>query len=742
MMASRRREPPPMAISTLPSFPSLALEYSPASCCHRPESGCPLREKRRFDFYHRANLMVCRIISSARDRVSECIRRGRGSIDYMLSAGEEVLSCIEDVERDYNIDRNRVSLSGSSMGGTGTWVIGTQHADVFSGLAPLAGNADSRAWEKAWGWTSPGIGSLGEVKAAVAYSADPVHRIENLLNLPVFNVQGSDDRVVPVAHSRNVMHRLWELPKGYSVDYREPQGAGHGGFEDRLLQEQQQWLIQQKRNPRPNRVALKTLKIRHGKSHWLQFVKLEKPLQYGNALAEAKEDGSFEITADGVSSLALNVSASPAEKSERLSVKVNGEPVWEGASPAGGELVLNREREGKWQQGEVPQGLVKKARLEGPIEDAFLSPFLLVYGTKKGAADENRVASAEAQRFAQDWQRMYVNPCRMKADADVTDEDIKQYNLILFGAPASNAVTAKVNPRLPVRVEGDSVLVGEKAYRGAGVGVKVCFPNPLNPERYAVLFAGPTWQSLHQIINRFGNWFHWGPLDNHNWYDYAVFDDKTSSPETYLCFGFFDTDWKLDPKLQWSGVESDRTTATARVLPRYASLDSIPAEAASKDPSSLKQLYLSDLLPSQIDQHKGAINSDRSFLGRALSIGKESRDRGLGLKAPSAIEFDLAGKFERFESEVGIDLEGAEELSRVRKLNEWVQYEVFGDGRCLYRTNWLQGDSPPERIDVSIRCVKKLRLQVNGSRARWHLGSTAWANAAVTEPAAPGDKPE
>ena len=50
-----------------------------------------------------------------------------------------VLDLIEALVRTEKLDRNRVLLTGHSMGGYGTWTIGAVHADLFAGLAAFAG---------------------------------------------------------------------------------------------------------------------------------------------------------------------------------------------------------------------------------------------------------------------------------------------------------------------------------------------------------------------------------------------------------------------------------------------------------------------------------------------------------------------------------------------------------------------------------------------------------------------------
>ena len=55
-------------------------------------------------------------------------------------AAETVLQLIEKVCAENSIDRSRISLTGHSMGGTGTWDLALMYPDVFSRIAPMSGS--------------------------------------------------------------------------------------------------------------------------------------------------------------------------------------------------------------------------------------------------------------------------------------------------------------------------------------------------------------------------------------------------------------------------------------------------------------------------------------------------------------------------------------------------------------------------------------------------------------------------
>src|SRR5262249_20334969 len=129
-------------------------------------------------------------------------------------------------------------------------------------------------------------------------------------------------------------------------------------------------------------------------------------------------------------------------------------------------------------------------------------------------------------------------------DTAVSDEDLRQYNLILFGDPGSNRWIEKVLPRLPVRWSRTELQMGKERYSAADHAPVLIQPNPLSERHYVVLNSGHTFHekelaSLNYLLfPRLGDW--------------AVLQigDKTpkdpSGPmdERVVRAGFFDEEWK------------------------------------------------------------------------------------------------------------------------------------------------------------------------------------------------------
>ncbi|HSZ80692.1 MAG TPA: prolyl oligopeptidase family serine peptidase [Polyangia bacterium] len=146
---------------------------------------------------------------------------GRGELMGYDGLGEEdVLRVIADVRRAYKIDPDRVSLTGLSMGGGGTWTIGLRHPELFAALAPVCGVTDVRKWIK------PDEAGDYDLKALAALS--PLAFAENAAHLRVFIFHGAADPVVPVDDARRMVERFKALGwLGKSVTYTEYPGVDH-----------------------------------------------------------------------------------------------------------------------------------------------------------------------------------------------------------------------------------------------------------------------------------------------------------------------------------------------------------------------------------------------------------------------------------------------------------------------------------------------------------------------------------
>ena len=139
------------------------------------------------------------------------------------------MAVLDDAMRRYAIDERRVSMTGMSMGGTGTWILAAEHPKRFSAIAPVC----------AWVSGPPPFRVVKEQPPWLSFD-EVVRRIGKL---PVWIFHGGRDNVVPPTESREMIARL-----GANAAYTEFPNANHNSWDPAYSGTTvMQWLIRQRR---------------------------------------------------------------------------------------------------------------------------------------------------------------------------------------------------------------------------------------------------------------------------------------------------------------------------------------------------------------------------------------------------------------------------------------------------------------------------------------------------------------
>ena len=187
--------------------------------------------------------------------------------------------------------------------------------------------------------------------------------------------------------------------------------------------------------------------------------------------------------------------------------------------------------------------------MQGPFDDAFCSPFLCVRGTGQPWNEAaQKYADASLKRFADEWHHYFRGDLPIKDDTDVTPEDVRTRNLILFGDPGSNAWIAKTLPKLPIAWSKEILHLNGKPYSSAKhlPALIVASPFPGAEERYLVLNSGHTFREAELAKLNYLLFPRWG-----DWAALRFATDKQNEPgvlEYVVDAGYFDEQWELPKK--------------------------------------------------------------------------------------------------------------------------------------------------------------------------------------------------
>jgi predicted peptidase len=116
---------------------------------------------------------------------------------------KDVMTVLDMVRKEFNVDDRRIYLMGHSMGGAGTYYLGAKHATIWAALAPIA----------------PAAMSMTNDRAKVLQSIKDA-------GVPMLVSMGDADEAVPVANVRMWVETMKALEMTF--EYKEHPGVTHG----------------------------------------------------------------------------------------------------------------------------------------------------------------------------------------------------------------------------------------------------------------------------------------------------------------------------------------------------------------------------------------------------------------------------------------------------------------------------------------------------------------------------------
>jgi hypothetical protein len=506
--------------------------------------------------------------------------RSRGG-RYRALSEADVLAALAYVEEHWSIDPDRVHLMGGSMGGGGTFWLGSRYPHRFASGRPVCG-----------------------------YASDLP--IGNLLTFPIYATHSDDDYVVPVLHSRGPITRLRELGGNATLD--ETTGLGHAAWDYKEgNQRAEAWHVRQVR-PASNtvkRVLFTALDGLATKGHWAEIVEWGPKPEPASFSLEVTSNNRISARLENVDRLSISITEAPLDPNAALEVSVGGARLVKKA-PLGGTLTLARQN-GAWTFEEQAPALPFRLHTPGGANQLYDGePLLIVYGTR--GSPEQRAAMQAAAAVAShssnaSWpspngevgddgvshnQNLYGD-LPIKADVDVSGAEIATHHLVLIGTASENALVEKIAQRLPVRYDGSDLHFSDGGKEAAAdTALGLVHYNPLAPSRliFWVAASDPAAYRADALAPRLLGTFPTGA-------DLAV--TRVSTP-TLLMARSFDSRWNWvsregAPSLPPAAVEGPGfARMMAESVRRAAKADfAIASEMGPNGPAFAASLRLTDL---------------------------------------------------------------------------------------------------------------------------------------------------
>lgn len=461
---------------------------------------------------------------------------GRGNNAFHWPGEADVFEGIAAVSKSYKVDPQRVALRGFSMGGAGVWHTALHFPGRWATVEAGAGDNEShrmrvlpdlaphqqamcRIFDNMYewmlnAWNMPFIGYVGEIDGS--FSKHVAARRQ--LAQEGFHFEG-----LSFTNGLRVTEAPWivffvapNTPHATDPEFRKRMDAIH-------LENLKRGLVS------PDRLRFLTYTTRYNESHWVTLDGLEQHYQRAEIDATRSADRTrYDIKTKNLTRLTLR------ETEKAASISIDGQALTVTPSP---QVGLEKEQ-GAWRlAAEAEPGRLRKRHgLQGPIDDAFLEPFLIVKptGTPWSAAAQQMALDILA-RFDKQYQLAYRGLLRVKDDKDVTEADMARYHTVLFGDPGSNRWITRLQGKLPLQWDRQWIALGKHRYASGAVLPAMIYPNPLAPGRYVVFNSGLT-----------ALWEDWaGDFATPQYGDFALLRVGQKDPPDVAAAGLFDEAWQL-----------------------------------------------------------------------------------------------------------------------------------------------------------------------------------------------------
>ena len=440
-------------------------------------------------------------------------------------AGEvDVFEALDEVRRDYKVDEQRIMVGGFSMGGGSAWHLATHYSGLWSAAAPGAGFAETAVFTKA---LAPGKEPRPWWEQKLWAWYDATNYAANLFNVPTVAYSGEIDGQKQAA---DIMTTALE-GEGLKLEHHIGPQTGHKYHPEtqKTLTARIEQLLDKGRDKTPREVHLTTYTLRYPESAWVRIEGLQEHWQRADVKARLNDDNVITAETKNVTSLAFkDVRASAVVlDGQRFTFRFNEPPRF-------------ARRNGTWRRVNGFSGLTKRPGLTGPIDDAFMESFVFVRPTGQPLnATVGNWVNGEIAYATKLWRDVFRGDVLIKNDTALTQSDIQNKNLILWGDPSSNAVLGRIIKRLPLQWNKERLMFRGQNYDAAHHAPILIFPNPLNPQRYVVLNSGIDFRA-----DGYGN----NALQTPKLPDWALVDLREAPgarwPGKIVEAGFFNESWQ------------------------------------------------------------------------------------------------------------------------------------------------------------------------------------------------------
>ncbi len=396
------------------------------------------------------------------------------------------LEVLEEAKRVFKPEESKIYLTGHSMGGHGSWFLGTTYPDKFAAVAPCAGYPDIAGYGRGRGDNMHDQNKTYDAFKRGGNGGRVITLAKNLQQSGVYIFHGNADSVVSPTQARRMREVLGKFHTDFC--YYEYPGGEHW-FGDESVD----WPPIFEFFSRHSIPAAKEVKeidfhtaspAISAKDYWIQVEQQVRPYDFTNIKASQNGDTIKVIKMENAALVVFDIPAlSPA--SSQMIVSIDGQNI---SVPANKKAVLALEN-GKWNvKGDINKKQKYSGRYGG-FKNAYDNNVVFVYATK-GNAKENEWYMNKARFDAETFYYRGNGSIDVIPDTEYSVAKYPNRNVVIYGNKDNNRAWATLLKDSPIQVGKGLITAGSKTYSGDDLGTYFIYPHPQSETASVGVVAG------------------------------------------------------------------------------------------------------------------------------------------------------------------------------------------------------------------------------------------------------------
>ncbi|MBK8946873.1 MAG: prolyl oligopeptidase family serine peptidase [Ignavibacteriae bacterium] len=460
-----------------------------------------------------------------------------GRIDAM-----EVLNI---AKQKFNVDENRVYLTGHSMGGHGTWYLGANYPDQFAAIGPSAG------WISLWSYRyredQNKLGDIQKMYTKASKQSDTYTLAPNYSQLGVYVIHGDADSVVSPFQAKSMLRTLEKFHKDYDSHF-EP-GMEHWWDIDTVKPGTDcvDWTPMFDFFARHSRSLNRIKKLSFttaapgisSKNYWVTIEQQNELFEFSNIDIEfVPEVNIFRVNTNNIKTFSVDVNQLGLSENSHIKFLINNEEL-SGVSNNDKIYLIN---DGKnWYFSETINYQEKNPLRYGSFKDLFRENLILVYGTN-GTQKQNDEILAKVRYDSEMFWYVGNGAFEIVADKDFNPEKYNDNNIFLYGSENQNSAYKILLENSPLKISNEKISIGKNIVDGNNLACYAVYPKKGSDKNLVGIIAGTGENGIKLSYMR--------PYlkPGSSFPDITIFNSKIlEKKDQGICAaGFYGNDWSIE----------------------------------------------------------------------------------------------------------------------------------------------------------------------------------------------------